>query len=124
MTLDHHRAIIFIIVGALNSLVGLSVIYSAMYFFGLNYILSNILGYIIGIITSFFINKKITFRDGSPDSQVFIRYIIAVFLGYLANLILIISTASFLGLYVAQFFGVLAYSVLVFFLCRFFVFRV
>ncbi len=56
-------AIRFILVGVINTLAGLSVIYAAMYFFDFGIKSANMIGYLVGLIISFTLNKKWTFKN-------------------------------------------------------------
>ena len=76
----------YLIVGVANTLVGLGTIYFAMYFLHFNVVQSNALGYSIGILLSFSLNKTWTFSSRDHITSSFIRYLLVLGIGYAANL--------------------------------------
>lgn len=57
------QAVKFGLVGVMNTLITLAVIFILMKVFHLSYKWSNVIGYIIGLINSFIWNKKWTFKS-------------------------------------------------------------
>ncbi len=57
------QAIRFGIVGVLNTGITLAVIFVLMKVLGVHYALSNVIGYLLGSLNSFMLNKKWTFRS-------------------------------------------------------------
>lgn len=117
-------AIRFILVGVINTLVGLSIIYAAMYFFGFGIKSANLIGYLVGIIVSFTLNKKWTFKNRDRIGASLIRYLIVIGVAYVANLQTVIFSVSYLHIspYLAQFIGVFPYTLIGYLGCRFFAF--
>jgi len=70
-------------VGILNTLISLAVIYILMNLVGLDYRVSNISGYVAGLINSFFWNRNWTFKDkeGNPAKQA-VNFIIVFLISY------------------------------------------
>lgn len=64
----------FLIVGALNTLIGMAIIFLLYRFFGLGYWLASGTGYIIGSFVSFFLNKSFTFQYKQKDWAVVARF--------------------------------------------------
>ena len=79
-------AIRFLLVGVINTLVGLSIIYAAMYFFGFGIKSANLIGYLVGIMVSFTLNKKWTFKNRDRIGASLIRYLVVIGVAYVANL--------------------------------------
>ena len=79
----------FSIVGVLNTILGLSVIYLLYNFFHVDYILSNIGGYLVGLINSFIWNKKWTFKSSKHFSKEIIPFLIVFGICYAVNLIIV-----------------------------------
>lgn len=50
--------------------------YNILTFLGLNYIVSNTIGYILGMLNSFFFNKTWVFSSKDKSSSLFIRFVI------------------------------------------------
>ena len=121
----HLPLVRFLIVGVANTLVGLGTMYAAMYLLGVDIVYANILGYTIGTIQSFLLNKSWTF--GSKDRAVssFIRFLLVLAVAYGANLITVVvaNTVFAVNPYVAQALGIFPYTALGFLGSRYFVFR-
>jgi len=112
-------------VGVANTLVGLGTIYFAMYFFQLDIVRANAIGYSIGILLSFALNKAWTFSSQDHVVSSFIRYILVLAVAYVANLATVIFANSHLSLnpYIAQALGIIPYTAIGFMGSRYFAFR-
>jgi len=112
-------------VGVANTLVGLGTIYFAMYFLHFNVVQSNAIGYSIGILLSFSLNKTWTFSSQDHITSSFIRYLLVLGIGYAANLatVLYIYSHFYLSPYIAQAIGILPYTAIGFLGSRYFAFR-
>jgi glycosyltransferase involved in cell wall biosynthesis/putative flippase GtrA len=112
-------------VGVANTLVGLGTIYCAMYFFQLSLINANAIGYAIGIIVSFILNKSWTFSSQDHVVSSFIRYILVLAVAYTANLasVLFADTHFSLNPYLSQAIGIVPYTTIGFIGSRYFAFR-
>ena len=115
----------YLMVGVANTLVGLGTIYFAMYFLHFNVVQSNAIGYSIGILLSFSLNKTWTFSSQDHITSSFIRYLLVLGIGYAANLatVLYIYSHLYLSPYVAQAIGILPYTAIGFLGSRYFAFR-
>lgn len=106
----------FIITGIANTSVGLFTIYILM-IVGVNYIVSNIIGYTIGITISFYFNRFWTFSYQSKK-WVFdlIRFLIIIIVSYSINLSLVISLVEIYSIqpYLAQIAGIFVYTIVSF----------
>jgi putative flippase GtrA len=114
----------FGLVGALNTLIGLSAIYGLMFIFNVSVIWANLLGYATGLIVSFILNRVWTFNSGQRLAAVLPKYILVAALCYTLNLgVVEFSTLHFsVNRYLAQLFGVGVYTITMFLSCRWFVF--
>ncbi|WP_370880980.1 GtrA family protein [Paenibacillus brasilensis] len=91
----------YLLVGVINTLIGLSAIYLLYNVFSLNYWISTSIGNAIGMISSFILNRRFTFKSDVSILKSSIKFIavsvisycIAYYLGYL--LILIFEGANF-----------------------------
>ena len=106
----------FLLVGVLNTLVGLSIIYSLMYFLGVGPFLSNLLGYAVGIVVSYNLNKIWTFNSSKAARRSFPRFVLVVAVAYIANIFMVyVSVINFrIDPYVSQLIGLAFYTVLVY----------
>lgn len=114
----------FVVVGALNTAVGLAFIFAAKALLGWGDLAANAFGYAVGLITSFLLNRTWTFRDRGRIRPTLLRFLGAFALAYLANLASVFALRDLAGVdsYVAQAAGVIPYTVLFFVASRLFVF--
>ncbi|MDQ0042400.1 putative flippase GtrA [Variovorax boronicumulans] len=115
----------FLMVGVANTLVGLSIIYGAKYFFHVGDVLANALGYGIGVCVSFLLNSKWTFAYDGLLLPAAAKFIIANAVAYGANLLTVIVAINYFGLntYLAQALGMPVYTVTSYLASRYIVFR-
>ena len=110
-------------VGLLNTGLGLAAIYGCMFFFGLGPELANVLGYGVGLVLGFWLNRRWTFASPRRIGDAAPRYGAVVAIAWLVNLAVVsVSAHSGINPYLAQLCGVAPYTVLCFLGCRFFVF--
>lgn len=115
----------FIIVGIINTVIGLSVIFFALYI-GLGNFSSNILGYSCGLVNAYFLNKYFVFRVNNNKLN---RHELFLFLGvfilsYIANISVLYALLYFgVHAYIAQTFAMITYSIFNFLLNKFLTFR-
>ena len=112
----------YAMVGVLNTVVGLFVIWGLM-FAGFTPTLSNFGGYMVGLTLAFFLNRSWTFQVRSEMPQVF-RYILAFGVAYSLNLIVLSAGLRIfdeIG-FVAQLPAVCTYTVVFYFLSKYYVF--
>jgi putative flippase GtrA len=115
----------YLCVGVLNTFVGLSTIYAAIYIFHLRDVPANLIGYALGIGCSFMLNKHWTFSStGSLTSQ-FAKFLLVLSGAYLVNLATVMCLIKLLGInrYVAQALGILPYTAIGYLGSRHFTFR-
>ena len=118
------RLLKFCAVGVLNTSVGLTIIWSAMYFLGLSTIISNAVGYAVGIGISFVFNRRWTFDDAGAGLDGFGRWLVVCGAGYAANLVVLVVLGA-IGAdgYAAQIPAMAAYTAVTFFGSRLYVFN-
>lgn len=121
----HLPLVRFLIVGVANTLVGIGTIYAAMYFLGFDIVYANILGYTIGVIQSFLLNKRWTFDSSDRALSSFIRFLLVLAVAYGANLVTVVvaNTAFEVNPYIAQALGIIPYTSTGYLGSRYFVFR-
>jgi putative flippase GtrA len=102
----------FLVVGVGNTLVGLTAIFLFLYF-GAGDVLANALGYSIGLVFSFFINRTWTFRHSGPLWPAFWRFIAVFAFAYPLNLATVEIFLKHLGTgtFLAQVMGVPPYTI-------------
>ncbi len=109
-------------IGVLNTVVGLGLTTSGMYFLKLDPFLANAIGYSVGIVLSFVLNGRVTFGQRSLSNDMFIRFLMVCLVAYLANIMTVGLTLGY-NKYAAQIFGMIAYTAVNFIGCRAFAFE-
>ncbi|HYW75707.1 MAG TPA: GtrA family protein [Gammaproteobacteria bacterium] len=104
----------FLLVGAVNTLIGLSTIYLLKFYFSVDDAPANAIGYMVGIVVSFSLNKKITFHHKGEILKSFFRFISVLGVAYLANLSVVelaIEVCS-INSYLSQALGIVPYTLI------------
>jgi putative flippase GtrA len=104
----------FLLVGAVNTIVGLAVIWFSHNILGASNITANVLGYAVGVCVSFVLNKRWTFRFRGAGLTALARFMVVFGSAYVANLVtvLILIRATGLDPFLCQVLGVIPYSTL------------
>ena len=76
----------FLFVGALNTIVGYG-IYAILIFLNINYLLSNTISTILGVLHSYLWNRFFTFKSKEKASKEFIKFISVYIVSYLMGMI-------------------------------------
>jgi putative flippase GtrA len=115
----------FVLVGVSNTAIGMSVIYIAWSTFRLGDMSANVLGYVIGFLWSFAINRLWTFHDNGAVTRSFTRFALVCAVAYAANLLVLFATRSAIGeaSFLPHVFGAVTYTILGYLGSRFFVFK-
>ncbi|EKN65737.1 hypothetical protein BABA_19131 [Neobacillus bataviensis LMG 21833] len=72
----------FILVGIVNTIVGLSFMYLFLHALGLSYWMSTFLGNSVGACVSYFLNRNFTFKSQNSVSTSAIRFVIVILCCY------------------------------------------
>jgi putative flippase GtrA len=120
-----HSFVRFGLVGASNTVIGLSVIYLAWRVFGLGDLAANVLGYLIGICWSFTLNRLWTFNDAGPVRRSFVRFALICAAAYAVNLLVLFEVRRLMGAssFLPHVLGMAAYTAVGYFGSRFFAFN-
>jgi len=115
----------FLVVGVANTLVGLSVIFAAKYFFDARDVVANAIGYAVGICVSFTLNSRWTFAYKGCWVSAVVKFFVATGIAYVANLATVVTAIDLLNLntYLAQAMGMPVYTVTAYLASRYIVFR-
>ena len=115
----------FLAVGALNTGVGLGVIYLAKYALDAGDVSANALGYAVGLVLSFALNRSWTFGHTGPVHKAAARFAVVIALAYLLNLATVLFSIHALGVngYVAQALGIVPYTAFTFIASRYWAFE-
>lgn len=119
------RFVRFVVVGLTNSFVGLLVIYGCKWFLDMGDIPANAIGYGIGIMLGFQLNKRWTFGHNGVFLNTFLRYILVLAFAYAVNLTVVLYGIELLNLnsYLAQAMGIVPYTLVGYLGSHFFVFN-
>lgn len=115
----------YLLVGIANTIVGLGTIYFAMYFLQLEIVYANALGYTIGVLLSFILNKKWTFKSSDHVLYSLLRFLSVLAAAYMANLgtVLFAVNKFQVNPYIAQALGFIPYTAIGFLGSRYFAFQ-
>lgn len=111
------------LVGLCNSLVGLMIIYMAKAL-GIGDVAANAIGYGVGLVFSFVVNKRWTFGYIGSHASSFVRFCLIIAMAYFANLGVVMTSIDGFGLngYLSQALGVPIYTLIGYVGCRLYVF--
>ncbi len=111
-------------VGVFNTLIGLSVIFLLYNVFHFGYLFANAGGYAVGLLNSFIWNKWWTFQSSKHFSKEVIPFLIVFGISYLINLLVVIVCVELLRINPnhSQVLGIIAYSVVNFFINKYWTF--
>ncbi len=115
----------FVMVGFVNTAVGLGVIYLTKLLLGFGDVVANATGYACGLTVSYALNSTWTFGYRGRNVTAACKFVLAFAISYAANL----STVWFLierasvNSYVAQALGIVPYTACFYLLSKFLVFR-
>lgn len=119
------RPLRFVVVGLVNTVVGLAIVYACKYFLAMNDIVANGLGYVVGVTVSFILNLTWTFEYRGTKLAAAGRFLIAFLIAYLVNLATVMALIHLAGVnsYLAQAAGLPVYIVCFYLLSRAYAFR-
>jgi putative flippase GtrA len=119
-----HSAVRFCLVGLVNTAVGLGLIYACKFLLGFADVPANAAGYVIGLMVSFTLNSRWTFRYDGPVWPAALRFLLTFVISYTANIataLLLIDGAG-VNSYLAHAIAVVPYTTTFYLLSRFMVF--
>jgi putative flippase GtrA len=119
-----HSAVRFCLVGLVNTAVGLGLIYACKFLLGFADIPANAVGYIIGLMVSFTLNSRWTFRYDGPVWPAVLRFVLTFVISYAANIVTVLFLIDGMGVnaYLAHAIAVVPYTTTFYLLSRFMVF--
>jgi len=111
--------------GVINTIVGFIIIFSIMAL-GFSPMVSNIAGYAVGFTMGFVLSKKFVFRSNGHVVAESARYLVAFFISFLFNLLVLRFALNYLNLnaFVSQVIASMCYTLLMYILTRLFVFGI
>jgi len=119
------QGIKFGIVGIINTFITLMIIFILSNYYHIYYIFSNAIGYIAGFINSFIMNKLWTFRSKGKILKESLLFVIAFFISYGIQLIILFYLHEILGYSenISQIISMIFYTLANFMINKFLTFR-
>lgn len=77
----------FLTVGVFNTVLGYCIIFACMYLAGLSAEVSNVIGYGVGLVISYLLNRSYTFRSKQARTGEIARFVLVFAIAYGANLL-------------------------------------
>jgi putative flippase GtrA len=114
----------FVMVGLINTIVGLATIYFLKWAGGLGNIAPNVGGYSFGLVTGFVLNRNWVFYHSGPWLPAAARFFVVFGIAYAANLgtVLVLIDQFGINVYIAQAFGIPPYTGIFYLGSRYFAF--
>ena len=116
----------YLVIGTINTIVTSFVIFIFMKFTNSGLYLSNVLGYIFGLLSSYILNSSFVFKSNNIlKKKEFIKFIIVFLAAYSLNILslYILSKIIYIGEYLSQYISMIIYSLSFFYLCKFYTFK-
>lgn len=88
----------FVIVGIIRTIMGMVIVFIPYNVWGVNYILCNVVGYSVALVTGFIMHRKWAFESQNRWTNEIIPYLATFGLGFLVNMILLLIFAEKLGM--------------------------
>jgi putative flippase GtrA len=115
----------YLAVGVVNTVLGLLVIYALKRLAEVEDTTANLVGYCVGILFGFQLNKRWTFSHLGDNWLTLLRYVMVLSVAYITNLAVVLYAIEVLQInsYLAQTTGVVPFTIIGFLGSRYFVFR-
>jgi putative flippase GtrA len=81
----------FLVVGLFNTALGYSIIFACMYLAGMTPEASNVIGYAVGLVASYLLNKSYTFKKDSTRRGEFTKFLVVFALAYGLNFLALLA---------------------------------
>ncbi|HXK37227.1 MAG TPA: GtrA family protein [Candidatus Paceibacterota bacterium] len=89
-----HEFVRYGMIGVVRTLIGAGLLYVLPSVLGLNYILSNVIVYSIGLALGFFLHKRWAFRSNRRWSKEAVPYLVSFAVAYAANMLTLVLLAE------------------------------
>lgn len=87
----------FISVGIINTIIGYGAIFACMYLANLSPEISNVIGYMLGLLASYWLHRRYTFRSTKKRGAEFLHFIAVFLIAYCTNLASLVFMINALG---------------------------
>lgn len=114
----------FLVVGILNTLLSVLIIFALKYFYALSDIVANFTGYIAGLMTSYMLNKKWTFGHTGQLSITLVKFALTFVVAYTVNIVCVLLLIKLgVNAYFSHLLVMPIYTILFYIGSKFFVFK-
>jgi putative flippase GtrA len=115
----------FLTVGVFNTVFGYCIIFACMYLGDLSAEVSNVIGYAVGLTTSYLLNRNYTFKSRQGRGGEIVRFVVVFAIAYAANFLTLILLIRELGVHegVSQILAGAVYVAASYAMNKFYVFR-
>jgi putative flippase GtrA len=114
----------FLTVGVINTLLSLLVIFGLKYFYLMSDFYANLIGYIVGLICSFVLNRKWTFNHSGDLFNTILKFLLVFILAYSANIIFVLALIKInVNSYFSHIMGIPLYTIIFYLGSKFVVFK-
>lgn len=114
----------FFIVGILNTLLSLLIIFGLKYFYSFSDVNANFIGYVAGLVCSFVLNKKWTFNHTGQLISTIVKFILVFVTAYMGNIFCVLFLIKFgVNGYLSHLLAMPIYTIIFYLGSRFFVFK-
>jgi len=113
----------YCIVGSFNTVLTFITILILVEIFYISPNISNFVGYMLGYISSYILNRKYTFGSNNKYFWEIIRYNLSYLIAFLSNYVVFISCNNFYDYKVGTLIGMIFFSVIFYVLNRYFVYK-
>lgn len=79
------KFLLFLAIGLMNTAIGLGTTLSCLHFFGIDYFMANLIGYTLGLINSYFMNRRFTFKNKEKISQTLWKFLVVFVFSYFSG---------------------------------------
>lgn len=116
----------FLTVGVFNTLFGYAVIFACMYLANLSPEISNLNGYVLGLIVSYVLNRTYTFKSEQQFFKEMLKFLIVFLVAYGANLMMLMVFIYKLHIHagISQILAGVIYVITSFIMNKYYVFKV
>lgn len=114
----------FLVVGILNTLLSVLIIFALKYFYAFSDIVANFTGYIAGLMCSFMLNKKWTFGHSGQLSITLVKFALTFIVAYIVNIVCVLLLIKLgVNAYFSHLLVMPIYTILFYIGSKFFVFK-
>lgn len=115
----------FLTVGVFNTILGYCVIFACMYLAKMSPECSNIIGYAVGLVASYVLNRKYTFNSKQNRRSEIIRFLAVFVVAYASNFVVLVILIHRVGIHegASQVLAGLIYVVASFIMNKYYVFK-